>query len=755
MVTFKARLSLSELLMQPNVIEQLRERFKRIQDGLSTTISEASDLTRLSEAQLRYAEARGLLAPNRALGANVTSTHPRGQRRYTVDNLLRAYLIAFILDHGYSLSEIATFMENNASIIHELLETTTLHLKPVLDGANDILFKRFFIPRVLYYALSLIFERDTMSDVGLVFPVRSTPDELNVISPGEVETADDLIHLGHIVVAWRARGRPFSTFMTAGNPFDHEQSVHVTPFSQLAAVNAQQWSANSLPIQAYIAYSPSAEPELAQADRLLANRQQRDVRVEPGARRPPNPRDVSGRLIRHVQMLSCSDVMAIGQTETRLSDALFYNAPGMVNPALGDALLNQLTESIVTLGGPPRPRDLAGACDEDEPASTRWRFSCVLEPREIDSSLKRQELVVAAQSSQGPHRVGVTTASPQLNGGLTFLAYSSGRVTYRPEVLALDPAVSYVREESPIKSALAAPAVDGQGLERSQPPAVIYIASKYSDAFDSDDFLLIRVMGRLVGEIVRTYSSREHLPNALTDTLADPEIVDGYFADFLSESSFVSDLQHALRGTLSEPALEEQTEFSRDIQTLTLIGLDVNDYSSIQRLQGDRVARLLTRELGNRLKQRMHGAFAHGILSARLYRPWGDRFYMLVRDEDVDKARQRAERIRQDISRSYQIDGETLNSMRNVSDSAGCQQPGVISVNVRMAGVTLTRDALGVLLQRAGGDVTKCVAGLSRLLDDGLKQANDRPADDAPSVWWNVDLNAYEATTSAQPAEQA
>ncbi|HET9109240.1 MAG TPA: MerR family transcriptional regulator [Ktedonobacterales bacterium] len=737
MVTFKSRLTLSELLLQPRVIEQLRDRFKRIQESVTTTISEASDLTELSEAQLRYAEARGLLSPNRGATPNVVSTHSRGQRRYTAENLLRAYLIAFILDHGYSLGEIASFMENNGSIIYDLLEKTTLRLRPVLDGADALLFKRFYVPRVLYYALSLIFERNTVSDIGIVFPVRSTPQELDLIAPGEVETADDLIHLGHLFVAWRGRSRPFSTFLTAGNPFDREQQIRMIAFSQLESVNPKGWPASSLPVHAYIACSPAAEPELSQADRLLANRQILEQPDESEARGPANPRAVAGRLIRHVQVLSSSHVGVIGQTETQVSDAYFYNAPDMINSALGDALLNQLVESVVTLGGPPTPIDLAN--DEDpEHASSRWRFSCVLAPREPDTSLKRQELVVVAQSSQGPHRIGVTTTSPQLNGGLTFLAYSSGRVTYRPEVVALDPAVSYVREESPIKSALAAPAIDG--LERGRPAAVVYVASKYATAFDADDMLLIRIMGRLVGEIVRTYSSREQLPDALTNTLSDPEIVDGYFADFLSESQFMKDLRAALQ------AARAQTDGCDGIRTLTLIGLDINDYSSIQRLRGERVGRLLVREIGNRLNQRMHGAFGHGALSAQLYRPWGDRFYMLVKDEDNNTARKRAERIRQDVGRLYQIDSDTLDSMRNVSESAASQQPGVISVSVRMAGATLAYDALRALLERAGDDVTKCAASLSRLLDDGLKQANDQPIDEAPSVWWNVDHNTYEAT---------
>ncbi|HEY7975371.1 MAG TPA: hypothetical protein VID72_08525, partial [Ktedonobacterales bacterium] len=355
----------------------------------------------------------------------------------------------------------------------------------------------------------------------------------------------------------------------------------------------------------------------------------------------------------------------------------------------------------------------------------------------------------------------------------TFRAYSSGRVTYRPEINALDPAVSYVSEESPISSAIAAPAVDGQGMEHSNPPAVVYVASRHKSAFNDDDFLLIRVMGRLVGEIVQTYNSRGHLPNALTDALADPEIVDGFFADFLSELSFVTDLQKALKALKEQKAqqglklarphwreddqppgdggdLEDLEAFHRDIQTLTLVGVDVNDFSSIQQRQGERVARMLTREIGNRLKQRMNAGQVSGVPTTRLYRAWGDRYYLLMRDDDSEQARQRAERMRQDISGGYHLDGDAQLTLRRASGQEGANQaPGSISVGVRMARVALTQDELRAHLVRANGDVTICAASLSRLLEEGLQQANEASTNDERSVWWNAEHNGF---MSAKPS---
>ncbi len=738
MLAHRPRLSLTELLLQPELIEQLRDHFRYIQDSLTTTIHEAADLTHLSEAQLRYAEARGLLAPNRAVDTSAAEPRIRGQRRYTVDNLLRAHLISRLIDHGYSLTEIATYMENNTSIIHELLETTTLGLRSVLNSADDILYRRFFIPRVLYYALSLIFERDAIADAGIIFPVRATPAELADITPGEIEEADDLIHLGHIFVAWRARGRPLTTFITAGNPFEREQKVRLSAFADRATAIPGRATRSAAPTHAYIALAPQAELELDQADSMLTIRQQRDPQRHTGARMA-NPRAVAGRLIQYVQQLCCSDIARAGQMDSLLSDVLLYNAPDLVNPLLGDALLNRLADTMVELGGRRQAPDCAQDGAQDD-AATRWRFSCVLMPRELNAPLRQQALVVRAQSKQGPHRVGVTTAAPSDNGGLSFRAFSSGRVAYRAEVIPLDPAVSYVAEESPIGSAIAAPAVEGHGAEQNQPPAVIYIASSEKNAFDDDDFLMTRVMGRLVGEIVQTYNSRGHLPSALTDTLADPELVDGYFAEFRSELSFMTDLTNILKalvGDTQEP--DQDAAFTQDVQTLTLIGLDVNNYSSIQRRQGDRVARMLTREIGARVKKRMNGSLTHGVPTARLYRPWGDRFYLLMRDYESDTARQRAEHIQQEISVAYHLDGDTLTSSPSAAGKADSQSGG-IQVGIRMVGATLTRDALLTQLEQAGDDAVTCAAGLSRLLDDGLRQANESPD---RSLWWNAERHSF------------
>jgi GGDEF domain-containing protein len=400
-----------------------------------------------------------------------------------------------------------------------------------------------------------------------------------------------------------------------------------------------------------------------------------------------------------------------------------------------------------------------------------------MSPKEYNAPLNQQQLVVRAQSKEAPHRIGVTTTSAQLNGGLTFRAYSSGHIVYRPYVDPLDPAVSYAEQERPIESAIALPAVEGERQYHSKPPAVIYVASKYADAFDTNDFLMIRVMARLVGEIVETYNSRGLNLSTLTDALADPIIIDSFYADFLSDTNFTRDLTMLLLDILKPTSQENLGEFHVGVNQLTLIGLDINGFSDIQRERGDHIGRIITRDIGRRILKRMKSSFTRGIVNARMYRMWGDRFYLLVRDEDPCKAKERADHIRREVNGLYELDNE-VTSLRLINGPPSNPGKGGIEISIRMAGADFSRDELLRRLEHhrdAGADKSadksddnrdeksnekhngnltdmqgsRAAASLSHLLQDGLEQANDLSDIRERSVWWNARSNRFEHSTSA------
>lgn len=746
MAVIRLRKTITELLLEPDALERLRHRFRFIEDNLTTTIHEASDLTNLSEAQLRYAEQRGMLVPNRSDLPDADGG--RGQRRYSVDHLLRAHLIAFLLDSDYSFPEIATFMQSYPHVIHDVLQRSTVRLKSAVEAIDAIQFSRYVIPRMLYYALSLIFERDTIANAGIVFPARADPAQLEHLTLRRAEADDvgkdaladitpgDLGPLGQVLLAWRPASGPLISILTSGDPFEREQRVILRPLAKLLPQETPHVCRREAS-QIYIAFEPQVERELDEATRTFTIRQSRGDDFA-------NPRVVAARLISQAQRIFGRRLAQVGDEELEGAKTLFYAAPELTNPALGDALLNQVTETLVELGG-------ASVIDSSR---RRWRFACVLAPREPYTPLKYQELVVRAQSSESPHRINVTTTSHERNGGLTFRAFSTGRIAYRKALTQLDPAVSYVEIEEPIKSAVAVPTLEGIGGGHSQSPAIIYITSEDDDGFNQDDLLLFRAMGRLIGEIVVTYNSREYRPSVLTDTLVKPEIVDPFFSEFSSDSDFTSALTRKF-GEIKDQLSQQQERTTEPAATevkrrLMIVGLDVNDYTTIETQRGKQIAQILTRELGMRAKQRMESSFARAGVTARLYHSYGDRFVMLIQDErqaaaQID-ARSYVERIRQDLNGEYYLEGEPVTSVRSRPGASGSDG---ISVRVRMAGLDFTQDDLMRQMEDADKNIAMCVASLARMMDDGLRQANELRNRSQVALWWNVEEHRWETLSSS------
>ncbi|MDE3230066.1 MAG: MerR family transcriptional regulator [Chloroflexota bacterium] len=734
------------LLTQANVVDGLRLQFRSIQSNLTTSISEAADLTGLTDAQLRYAESREMLAPNRN---NLDPLAGKGQRRYTTDDLLRAHLIAFFLSHNYSFAEIATFMSDNPAVVHDVLQSNDIRLKTAFDNIDAIQFSRFAVPRLAYFALSLIFERDAMANVGLIIPARADATDLEQIPQtrawqppdiSEIASADDLGRLGQTLVAWRRADGPLVTLLTAGNPFDRARQPLLKPLADVLLEDSPE-SAMARASGILLAYESQVEGELKEAGRAL--RKRRNGRRD-SLRATPDPRKVAVRMACEAQRIFNHRLALEHGDELDSAKMQLYAAPELINPVLGDALLNQLADTIVHLGG------------VEDSARWRWRFAAVLTPRNPRAALREQELVVRAQSQLGPHRIGVTTTSPTRNGGLTYRAFSSGRIVYRDQVSQLDPAVSYIDVEGAIKSAIAAPSVESPGDERGRPSAIIYITSLEPERFNADDRLLIRVMGRLIGEIVQTYNSRGHRPAALTDALADPGIVDPFLAEFLSDSDFTRELTLIFDAILDKLAPDQDPSRHQELLSLTLVGLDINDFASIERVRGGTLARMLTKAIGLRAMQRIEGSFSRGAERTWLFHMWGDRFYALIRDEDDEVVRRRVGRIQRELSGDYTLEGDVVAPARTLAtDAPRRQDEARMTVAVRMAGMRLTRQELRSLVGENSGSATEVVAGLARQLENGLRQAREISDGAQRMLWWNSDEHTFIAEDPAEPAPPA
>ena len=132
----------------------------------------------------------------------------------------------------------------------------------------------------------------------------------------------------------------------------------------------------------------------------------------------------------------------------------------------------------------------------------RWYFCCVLLPEESALPLQQRSLIVQAQSLHAPHNIGVTSISPEKSvTSISLRAFQSGNIVYRPEIALEDTTIVFREVEGPIRSIVAVPVGGEDGL----PIAVLYVASRLEEAFSDNDQRVLRILGRMVEELLITY----------------------------------------------------------------------------------------------------------------------------------------------------------------------------------------------------------------------------------------------------------
>src|SRR5260370_15227881 len=132
-------------------------------------------------------------------------------------------------------------------------------------------------------------------------------------------------------------------------------------------------------------------------------------------------------------------------------------------PNVTDEVLNGLTEMAVALGG------------KTADGRDRWRFCNLFLPQDTSPPLQQRILVVRAHSKYAPMALSAMRLSVT-RPGLTFKAYQSGHVIYRPGVKPPD--LAYRELEETTQSAIALPIADEDGLSG----ASLYTHSNDKDA---------------------------------------------------------------------------------------------------------------------------------------------------------------------------------------------------------------------------------------------------------------------------------
>lgn len=601
-------------LEEPAVQQSIQQQLESIHTGLATTIGKAAELAGVPEAKLRYWESVGLLAPARSNQPSQAADRSR-QRYYSMEQLAQAIVIKE-LEKDYPLAEIREFIKREAVLIERLVaepapgEQEAQEEQPgilqTIGSAEDALLWEYFLPRSLYLSLSLLFEQAFIGNGGIYLPVRGSggpPESLRVTR------AVDLPKLGEGLLGWREPNHAFLSAPFRTPPPELSEKYDIIPLADLLPDDAE-----ALPIGAHLALEPRFADLLRQLD--LSKKGSLEARR------------AAGRLLKYVQ----DEHPRWREALRAFRSAQLFDSPTLTNPSLGGPLLNRVAEMIVALGG----KDTA----THQPL---WRFCCILLPEDSLPPLMGRNLMVRGQSKASPYQVGETKLAPaSFPPGLSILAYQSGVSIYRPYITQEDPALAWREREAPIGSAIALP-IEG---EYGKALGVIYIVSAQQDAFSLESQQLLRVLGRITGELVTSARDRELSTTKLADLLKDPEVVDHILKKFRAINTFRSDL----RALFQAAAQEKKPPF----QHLSFVGVDIDGLGKLALQYGDVAAtKNIVEEVGQRITQALH-LFAPAK-DIKLYRAYVDRFYLLLNDLPPDQAETAAEQLKDALREPYRV----------------------------------------------------------------------------------------------------
>ena len=605
-------------------IEQIRKHLqdkevqKRIARSMAdarskatVTISRAASLFGFSESQLREWEKRGLLETKRtALPEDSKAT--KGHRQFSPDELDKLALIKELMGQGYTISEIPHNIDDiwEQSFPKQQGQTTLIdshefkHVHEVIHipidtrfgRTNEEVFWRYFVSQVLRLSLILLCEDIPDTIAGIIVPLeRRTAQKMEY-------KAGDQPDVGPSLVGWFGENRSFQSFLDGNPSFAFPSDFLIRPLSMVG--NEKQ------------------------KDNVLIVIQREAKALFPSSALVETIRSLLDLLYQHVEdWKSCLDY---GMRDWE------YQVTDFTNSKASDEVLNSIADMVVELGGKtPDGRD-------------RWQFALLFLPKDPDLPIQQRNLVVRAQSKCSPHKVGITTVQMK-DPGLSFRAYQSGHTIYRPKIDSRDFILAYRDLEQSVRSAIAIPLVGEGGL----PIAALYVASDEEHAFSITDQRVLRVVTRMIEELLTTYQARRQVNGNFSDMITNPGLADVSFKDFKSEDDFINDLETLLTEIQSSELSERQAE-----EALSFIAIDIDNQGGLSRKYGERVARNLSREVGLRIQSQLSlfSSFRH----IRPYHIQADRYYLLLNGNSLEEARNRAVVLRKALSAEYRIDARRV-----------------------------------------------------------------------------------------------
>ena len=236
-----------------------------------------------------------------------------------------------------------------------------------------------------------------------------------------------------------------------------------------------------------------------------------------------------------------------------------------------------------------------------------------------------------------------TSISPNVDTlSLSLRAFQSIHMLFRSPISTIDTTIVYQQEEAPINSAIAMPI----GGEDGAPLGVLYVVSKNTDMFGKPYQRLLRLMGRVIGELLEITRVRGKSEERLRDIVERPRVVNKTLESYDSENKFLGHMGNLLRTlqATNDPAIEGNISF---------ISIDIDDLSSITNTYGDQVAINLSKQLGDRIRNQMGVLFSKARY--QIYHAYADRFYTMLRDTPLERARETAETLRVALGGNYYV----------------------------------------------------------------------------------------------------
>jgi hypothetical protein len=600
--------SIRRYLADTQASQRVRADIERAREDVTVTIGRAAELFGFSESQLRDWENRGLLTPRR-------SKDKGGQRLYALEELDKLALLKELMERGdYSLGSIPPTISDIwyslSSEAHKngvrkdqtqptINKETSLTIDKRVESANKADFWQYYISQTLHIALSLIFEDIPDTIAGILLPVERKADFSFEWDSREVA------QLGPCLIGWRDQDRTFHTFYQEVPAFDYPSDFRVRNL-QVSGTEGKISENPTFVVIQRKARNLSLSPEVVEAVHHLLEPIYEDIDTWlPFFHGSPRNVVYSTTALRGI------------------------NSP--------DSLLTFLANQVIRIGG----RNANG--------KDRWKFCCVLLPKDTNLLLQMQTLVVQAQSQNSPHSINKTSVSPDAAVlSLSLRAYQSIHMLFRSPISTQDTAIVFRDVESPtneppINSAIAMPI----GGENSIPLGVLYIVSEEVEAFGREYQRALRLMGRVIQDLLLIVQVRKQSEERLRDIIAQPRIVNRTLAGYSSENKLINDLEILLRSikATNNPEVEGQTAF---------ISVDIDNLTEIISKYDDQISINLSKLMGDRILEQLGFLFDKNN-EYQIYHAYSDRFYIKLENTSLQLARETAEKLRLALQGNYLV----------------------------------------------------------------------------------------------------